>query len=608
MISVDFKRLLDANTSLLFSSKEEKNKWWRSISRKAAFQPLLNEIRNEGVRLLTEQDPELPYSLFKIFSETGFRLEYERVYFEKRRRLNTFAIMVLADSKNLDYLTALENSIWSICNEYSWCLPAHLQNSPETSTQASYSLKEAFFPEYSIDLFAAETAFSLAEILKLTEDYLNPLICKRIREEVFKRILYPFKENQFGWEKQTHNWAAVCAGSIGSAAMYLIEDAGELAIILERVLPSMDSYLKGFNEDGVCLEGYGYWQYGFGYYVYFADLLKKRTEGRVNLFDSEKVHQIALFQQRSFLNRNLVVNFSDAQPTASVFLGLSHYLSKIYKDFEVPEQDLRAKYTEDHCSRWAPAIRNLLWFDETELPTPWKSETFYSEESAWFISRHQSESGYFSFSAKGGHNDEPHNHNDLGHFILQGHKEVFLKDLGAGLYTKDYFNDKRYTYLGNGSQGHSVPIINNQFQKEGPNHFSRIYNASLEEEVDTFELDIANAYEVDSLQKLSRKFTWVKRNQPQLILEDIYTFTEQPDSIIERFIIPSLSITKDGKGVILEGQHRLRILYDKSKLMLAVRILEFENHFGKTENNMALDFIVNDPEMNCSVKLVFQFE
>jgi len=605
---VDYKRLLEVNTSLLFSSKEAKNKWWRSISHNADFQPLLDEIRNEAGRLLTEKDPELPYSLFKIFAETGFRLEYEKVYFEKRRRLNTFAIMVLLEPTYIDYLTALENTIWSICNEYSWCLPAHLLNSPETCVQVSYSLKEAFVQAYSIDLFAAETAFSLAEILRLTEDYLNPLICKRIYEEVFKRIFHPFVENQFGWETQTHNWAAVCAGSIGSAALHLMRDPGELAIVIERVLPAMDSYLKGFNDDGICLEGYGYWQYGFGYYVYFADLLKKRTGGKLNLFDSEKVHQIALFQQRCFLSRNLVVNFSDAQPTATVFLGLSHYLSRIYNDFEVPEQDLRTKYTEDHCSRWAPAIRNLLWFDEAALPTQRKSETFYSEKPAWFISRHQSEFGCFSFAAKGGHNDEPHNHNDLGHFILQGNNEVFLKDLGAGLYTKDYFNDKRYTYLCNGSQGHSVPIINNQFQKKGPERFASICNASFEEEVDTFELDIENAYEEESLQKLSRKFTWVKQNQPKLILEEKYTFTEQPVSIIERFIIPSLSITKDDKGVILEGKHRLRILYDKAKLWLVVRILAFENHFGETENNIALDFALINPEKDCSVQLVFQFE
>src|SRR5699024_10794310 len=108
----------------------------------------------------------------------------------------------------------------------------------------------------------------------------------------------------------------------------------------------------GFHDDGTCLEGYGYWEYGFGFYVYFADLLKKKTAGNINLFDDQKVKQIALFQQKVFLHRHMVVNFSDAQPTSSIFLGLSHYLSDIYSEFEIPELDLRAHYAADHTSRW----------------------------------------------------------------------------------------------------------------------------------------------------------------------------------------------------------------------------------------------------------------
>ncbi len=421
---------------------------------------------------------------------------------------------------------------------------------------------------YSIDLFAAETAFSLSEIVMLTGDVLDRLICKRIYVEVYKRIFLPFKTTKYEWETQEHNWAAVCAGSIGSAALHLIEDPIDLATILERVLPAMECYLKGFSDDGVCLEGYGYWQYGFGYYVYFADLLKKKTDGQLDLFDDEKVHQIALFQQRCFLNQNHVVNFSDANPTASVFLGLSHYLSKVYHDFELPERKLRAKFTEDHCGRWAPAIRNLLWFDETLPEKPWGNGTNYYKESQWFISRHQTKSGSFSFAAKGGNNNEPHNHNDIGHFILQGDNEVFFKDLGSGLYTKDYFSEKRYTYLCNGSQGHSVPMINHQFQDEGASRFARIPQADIGKDVEIFELDIAKAYDLEPLQKLTRRFTWVKRDLPKLVIEDTYSFTEQPVSIVERLITPSLRITEEEDEVILEGKQRLRILYDSRRALL----------------------------------------
>ncbi|WP_243459259.1 heparinase II/III domain-containing protein [Metabacillus bambusae] len=604
MKSDQIKKLMyRKNVSLLFSNQEEQDIWFHSIKHKNSYQPLLEEIRAEAERLLREPDKELSFSNFTIFRETGSRLEYEKVYFAKRRRLNTFALMALLEPNHPIYLEQLENTIWSICNEYSWCLPAHLKNSPEMATDMDVSLQSIQESSYSIDLFAAETAFTLSEILTLTKKILDPLIQRRMQEEVYRRVLLPFfNQPQFGWETSTHNWASVCAGSIGSAALHLIEDKEILSVILERVLSSMGYYLKGFNDDGACMEGYGYWQYGFGFYVYFADLLQKKTAGEIDLFHSEKVHQIALFQQKCFIHKNQVVNFSDSNQQATVFLGLSHYLKKIYQDIEVPEKGLRAPYTEDHCSRWAPAFRNLLWFNEQVEGKPWHDKTYFLSDSQWFISRNDP----YVFACKGGHNDEPHNHNDIGHFILQKNGETFFKDLGSGLYSDAYFSEDRYTIFCNGSQGHSVPIINNQFQAEGVSHNATITDVSIEQDIDTLEMNIANAYNIASLETLSRRFTWIKNKKPELILTDTFQFSENPESIVERFITPVLQITEDQEGVILEGNQKVKLKFDRNQLNLVIGEKEFLNHFGETEELFILDFTVKKPENTCCVELVFQ--
>jgi hypothetical protein len=604
MKSDQIKNLISRkNVSLLFSNQEEQDIWFHSIKHKNSYQPLLEEIRAEAERLLREPDKELSFSNFTIFRETGSRLEYEKVYFAKRRRLNTFALMALLEPNHPIYLEQLENTIWSICNEYSWCLPAHLKNSPEMATDMDVSLQSIQQSSYSIDLFAAETAFTLSEMLTLTKNILDPLIHKRIQEEIYRRVLLPFiNQPQFGWETSTHNWASVCAGSIGSAALHLIEDKEILSVILERVLSSMGYYLKGFNDDGACMEGYGYWQYGFGFYVYFADLLKKKTAGEIDLFDSEKVHQIALFQQKCFIHKNQVVNFSDSNQQATVFLGISHYLKKIFQDIEVPEKGLRAPYTEDHCSRWAPAFRNLLWFNEQVEGKPWHDKTYFLSDSQWFISRNDP----YVFACKGGHNDEPHNHNDIGHFILQKNGETFFKDLGSGLYSEAYFGEGRYTIFCNGSQGHSVPIINNQFQAEGISHNSTITDVAIEQDIDTLEMNMANAYNIASLETLTRRFTWIKNNKPELILKDTFQFSETPESIVERFITPVLQITEDQEGVILEGNQKVKLKFNRKQLNLVISEQEFLNHFGEREDLFTLDFSVKKPEKTCCVEFVFQ--
>ena len=594
--------------SLFFYTRYEQRAWTNRVKKQSRYKQMMSEIKEEAEKLLHTPMKELSYSLFKMFHETGSRQEYEAVYFDKRRRLNTFALMVLIEGKDSYFLEPFEDIVWSICNEFTWCLPAHLDNDQDMKVIGKFPNIENTTYQ-TIDLFASETAFALSEILQLTKDQIDPLLNKRILKEVYKRIILPYMKYDFHWEKANHNWASVCGGSIGSMALHLFEDNQELSALLKRVLDTMDSYLDGFNDDGVCLEGYEYWQYGFGYYVYFSDLLKRRTQDKINLFKLEKVRKIALFQQKIFMNEDQLVNFSDSPPTASIYIGLSHYLSNIYSDFQVPEYHLRALYTDDKCSRWPTAFRNLLWFKPTKEGRLWQAASYYFEESQWLISRYLSDGGYYyTFAAKGGHNNEPHNHNDIGHFMLSGGRDVILKDLGSGLYNKDYFSDQRYTFICNSSAGHSVPIINNRFQSPGREYFASIKDVMIDEKEVKFNIDMTNAYPLESLHQLNREFTFSKVDKPSLELFDTYIFSVQPSSIVERLIVPSVDIKEEFDALILEGKSsKLRITFDRERLSVNINEFEFLNHDGQTETNMSLDFSVKMPEEKCFVWLHFQF-
>ncbi|MCR8633990.1 heparinase II/III-family protein [Paenibacillus radicis (ex Xue et al. 2023)] len=602
------------SSSLLFSPGSQDG-WWMELSLAESYRPMIDEIRLEAEQLLTQPAPDLSFSLFRIFGESGSRLEYERVYFIMRKRLNTFTLMSLLEPEREDYVEALQETIWSVCNEYTWCLPAHAGTTVETTQTAQYSLDNylgAIQGNASvIDLFAAETGFALSEVLRLMENRLPLLLRNRITHEIYRRIFWPYlHQGPFTWETATHNWAAVCAGSIGSAALHMMKDEDDLAKILERVLGTLDSYLEGFEEDGATTEGYGYWYYGFGFFVFFADLLKKRTAGCLNLFSNEKIHRIALFQQKCFMTGSSVVNFSDSMPESHIHMGLTHYLNRIYPDVVIPDMALRTSYTEDHCNRWATALRNILWFqpDKASLGEPWGQATYYLNDAEWLISRYANDEGVFCFAAKGGHNNEPHNHNDVGHFIMNAQGETFLADLGSGMYTKSYFGAERYSYLCNGSQGHSVPIINGHLQKEGAAHRAEVLNVALEKDRESMRLNLAAAYEDETLLSLERSFTWCKKEHPILLLEDSYQFSEVPEGIVERFVTclePDLS----GESIVIPGkEQRLTIGYDHHTLQPHVQSLEFTDHFGVVKEVFAIDFTLLQPEKICKIQLSFQFE
>lgn len=549
--------------SLLFETLEQQKAFQEKMMKDTNYDNMLAEIKLELDQYLQVEETPLTFSDFKRFFDSGSRIEYEKIYFEKRKRLNTFAIMSFVEPDEKEYLLALENTIWSICNEFSWCLPAH------------YSLET----KSNIDLFAAETAFTLAEILSLFKQRLHPLIQKQIETEVKERVLTPFQKDRFGWETWTHNWSSVCSGSVGAAALYLLEDGSELTAIIERVVVAMDCYVSGFHNDGTCLEGYGYWEYGFGYYVYFSDLLKRKTNGEMDLFADEKIKKIALFQQRTFLSENRLANFSDTQATANIFLGLSHYLHDLYPEFQVPKAELRKHYTEDHCGRWAPAWRNLLWYDPEKQGANWENEVIYLPDSAWYIKRTEN----YSFATKGGHNDEPHNHNDVGHFILQMGEEVFFQDIGAGLYTKDYFAEKRYSFLPTRSKGHSVPIIDGQEQKAGAKYSAELHCITDHHIV----IDLTDAYGLPYVQQIKRQF-YLQDNR--VIMEDYYRFAQTGSTITERMITPVVEIEQTDEGIILRGEKKLMIQYDQQKCHFTYKKTSYMNHFGEEMDCLLVDF------------------
>ncbi|MEO3946662.1 heparinase II/III family protein [Gorillibacterium sp. CAU 1737] len=584
----------------LYGSEEEWEAFRRAFREEDAFREEREELLQEGARLLNSPAPVLSYARFALFAERGSRLEYERVYFEQRRRMNTFALLalLLPDHPNREeHRAALLESLWSVCSEFTWCLPAHVDPA------------RSFTGE--IDLFAAETGFSLAELSVLLGDQLPPFLRARMEELVEERLFRPFLEGgPYGWEEAEHNWSAVCAGSLGSAALLLLKDENRLRRILLRTEKSMSAYLRGFDDDGACLEGLGYWNYGFGYFVYYADLLDRRTSGERNWFHEEKVKRIAGFQQVAFLGGRAAVNFSDADPFASVSIGLSHYLANKLPNVQAPPASLRAPYTEDACSRWAPAFRSLLWKSRSTGETDWPPGSWYLPDARWWISRVHTRAGTFGFAAKGGHNGEPHNHNDLGHFLIVARGEVLLADLGCGEYTRDYFGEGRYAYACNGSQGHSVPIMNGQLQMPGIAFSAPVAEAVCGEHEDLFSVELAGAYPGSGVRSLKRTWRWEKEELPRLTLLDSFCSDDGlPVNLTERFVtrIPPMV---EASGIRLMGKCGLsiRMTYDAERWTPEVTERTFRDHEGADAVWYTVDFHLREPQVSGEARFDFLYQ
>lgn len=511
----------------------------------AVFKDEIASIQKTAEEELAKK-PAFPlFSEYRMYDTTGDGAAYRTAYFNIRKRIDCFFMMYLLTERE-EYRIALEDEIWVLCDLYTWASP---------TTMHGYSMHEKGFEErvpqqVYLDLWSTETAFALAEIEYILQDKLSAFIRHRIREEAQKRVLSYYITNDvpFGWESCDNNWAAVCGGSVGCAAIYLIWDSDLLAEYVARVLKTLEGFLRGFDEDGACVEGVSYWSYGVSYYLYFMELLKNRTGGKLDLVHTEQFHQIALFMQRCRIQDDLVINFADCARTAKFRIGFLHKLKALFSDVLIPPLAYSMHFHQDHTYRFAGFIRDFAWFQPAFVGNGEDvlTDGYYFKKSQIYTAR---KNGVF-FGVVGGSNGRSHGHNDLGHFIYYvGNKGVFV-DIGMGPYTKQYFSDCRYDIINNSAKGHSVPAINGHLQLAGEERYASEFGI----DGDIISMDLTKAYTCKELECFNRAFQFFENGD----LEVVDTFSlNHSCNILEQFLVdvtqpPRLS---GGNTILLQKDH-----------------------------------------------------
>ncbi len=514
----------------------------------------------------------LKFSKFRLYDETGDRNVYQEDYYEIRRRMTMFLLKVWL-YKEKDDIKELEDILWAVCDEYTWALPAHL---------LGILNNEEILPN-RVDLFAAETAHTICEALSLCGDYIHPAVKRRCINEVFKRVIEPFEteENEkygFLWEFQYSNWAAVCGGSVGMSAVYLIEDEERLKKITDRAAAACNNFFDSCMEDGVCIEGVSYWMYAMQYYVSFSELLKERT-GKDIVKNEDKMKKIAAFPSYACMENNVQIKFSDFGDTYMAF-GIFCKLNELYGT-PIPEKSYY-KSIMDRCARTSGAVRNITWFNPELLNAVPSDSDVFLPSAQWAVLKRD---GMIAI-IRGGHNFEPHNHNDVGSYMFVKGKDIIADELGAPKYTKEYFYEERYNFLNAGSHGHSLPIVNGYVQSEGKEYAAD----KFEKTENGIRVSFADAYDKKSdLKTLIRDMTL---DTGGMIIKDSFTFNKKSNSVKDRIITKLEAAAEDEKkiSILLNGEKKATIeLLTEGKISILKEYYFPINFSGRNDEYSAED-------------------
>ena len=341
------------------------------------------------------------------------------------------------------------------------------------------------------------------------------------------------------------------------------------------------------------------------YYVGFARQLKEYTDGKIDLMNSEKVRNIARFQHKCYLPGGNTVSFSDGERADHFRLGLTCYLAHTVEGVEIPDISAAMEFETDHCYRFMGNLQDDIWVLEyLEQATEQKES-----EVEWFTLLPDAQwavwkKGQMGIAFKGGNNNEAHNHNDVGSFLVDVNGEVFLADLGCGEYTKEYFlPETRYDILCNRSFGHNVPIINGREQSTGCEFQSEYFRSDCKGRV---ELSFAGAYELDANWELKRTVESYESDEKIKITDAICS--ENNISFEERLITQIEPIVEADKIVLQGKRGSLEIKITEEYRTVQIQKDIFRNHRGKEEDVWLITFpvTVENGKGNCQICCIYK--
>lgn len=549
---------------------------WRHFppaANRAAWQKVAQPARarciNDGEQAAGKPWPVLPATLYLDYMRTGTRAKFELEYRGRRARLMELVIAECIEGKGR-FLDSIADGLWAICEESTWCLPAHIH--PQ---KAGNNLPDTAEP--IVDLFAADTGSLLAwtwYLLKPELGKVSPLIAPRLEREVKARIVKPYAErDDFWWmgigpevRRRMNNWNPWINSNCVTCILLMAQEP-ERSRMVHKVLRSVDRFLDSYNDDGGCDEGPGYWNHAGGSLFENLELLHSASGGRIDFYGMPLVQAIGRYIYRAHINNDWYTNFADASAKSHPQGDLIYRYGARIKDpamqslgAYVVSTDSKPLDSANSIDRRISAIFNWERLHLTPPRAPLVRDVFLPQ-SHFFAARTKSGSTQgFYVAAQGGHNNESHNHNDVGNFMVFLDGSPLLIDIGVETYTAKTFSSRRYEIWTMQSAWHNCPTINGVMQGAGRQFEATAVSAAATDAKAEFKLNMERGYPKEAGVKSWTRTLTVDRTSDAVTLQDEWALVRA--SVVEFSFITTEQVTA-GPGVVSLGR-RARITHDPS--------------------------------------------
>ena len=462
--------------------------------------------------------------------------------------------------------------------------------------------KTKYIKDYFLDI--SEYVHTLAIGYDWFYSYLPEEKRKKYRKAIFEVLNMDYGEAI----TRDNNWNIVCNGSLAIAALAVYEeDPTFCRKIIKRSVKLIPRCLKHFAPEGGWMEGAGYWAYTARYTAHTLSAMQSTLGHSFDLENMPGLAQTANFPVYNTAPSGLYFNFADVcanskrppDKTACIFWFAEKY-------------DLPFCANDEH--KLAQKIRivpnHVIWYcPETKINNFIPLDKYFPGEVPVAVFRSSwSASGAMWCAVKGGYNQTPHGHLDLGNFEIEKDNIRWIFDLGSENYSLPGFwryarNGQRWSYYRNNSFSHNVPLINGKGQD--PLAKAQAVNFDSNKDNGKFVINLTEAYKLNGAEKVQRTIVFSRKNETILLRDD---FCLTNDGVFESGLMTKAQVEITDYGFVLKQNQKeckVRISSNGKHSLRTEKTREKENEMKNPDTTRIIIKIDSKAEKNSFCQLEF---
>ena len=500
-----------------------------------------------GEKYLDYTWPPITASMFTTLGTSGsLRPHWDR-FRQRRSALGTLIMAEYLEGKGR-FLEQILDGIVNTCEETCWITPlAMIKHGHEIPNES----------DNEVDLCSSESAAMLAWADYLLVEALekkSTRVRTRIREIVSSRVIKTYLDRDDYWwmgftGDRTNNWNPWCNKNIITCLLLLEDDAATKERGLLKAFRSLDAYIEAYSEDGCCDEGPMYWGAAGGGLYLCLEILHEASKGAIDVYDNEKLHLIGQYITKTFIDGKYFVDYADGDAIVETSDAIYRF-GKAINDKGMMQLGATAERVKPKVFDWFQIydiLKDLFREDMGEPTGYYPRESWLWKTQVMSAREHEGSAKGFFVSAKGGHNLESHNHNDIGNFIVYYNGKPLIIDIGTEEYSVKTFSPQRFEIWYLQSDYHNCFQVGGVDQHDGCEFFAQDVKCVQDESGSSITMELNKAYPPGAGIINWRREIALCRDSKSVIVSDDFMLDDIRQ--IDRYLITAVKPEITGGGI-----------------------------------------------------------